>query len=353
MNIEFECGVGPSKRTITLRHKPDFAVITIDQTKLPGEEVFITIKTTKKMPKAIKTMKIRGAPLLGAAAAYALALAAHNSKATDIEALLQDLERSAEIIRRTRPTAVNLFWALDRILKKVKTLKTDRKGLAEFVIKEANTIADEDAAANKAIGKYGAELIKDGDVILTHCNAGALATVGYGTALGVVRAAWEQGKRIKVFADETRPILQGARLTAWELMQDKIPVTLITDNMAGSFMKKGVIDLAIVGTDRTVLNGDVANKIGTYTVAVLCKEHRIPFYVAAPLSSIDFSVPSGDLIPIEERDPEEVTNVFGKCRIAPAGVKVRNLAFDVTPAKYVTAIITEKGAFRPHDLKEL
>ena len=206
---------------------------------------------------------------------------------------------------------------------------------------------------NRAIGVWGAQFIHDGDTILTHCNAGSLATGGYGTATAPMRVAKEQGKKFSVFADETRPVLQGARLTAWELMEDGIPVTLITDNSAGALMKKGEINLAIVGTDRTVLNGDVANKIGTYTVAVLCKEHNIPFYVAAPLSSIDFSIPSGDLIPIEERDPEEVTNVFGKCRIAPEGVKVRNLAFDVTPAKYVTAIITEKGAFRPDDLKEL
>lgn len=203
------------------------------------------------------------------------------------------------------------------------------------------------------MGKYGAEFIKDGDTILTHCNAGALATGGYGTALGVIRAAWEQGKRIKVFADETRPILQGARLTAWELMQDKIPVTLITDNMAGHFMKKGVIDLAIVGTDRTVANGDVANKIGTYSVAVLCKEHNIPFYVAAPTSTIDLSIPSGELIPIEERNPIEVTHIFGKTQIAPDNVKVANPAFDVTPAKYITAIITEKGSFRPRDIRKL
>ena len=344
MNIEFECGVGPSKRTITLRHKPDFAVITIDQTKLPGEEVFITIKTTEEMAEAIKTMKIRGAPLLGAAAAYALALAAHNSKAADIEALLQDLESSAETIRRTRPTAVNLFWALDRILKKVKTLKTDRKGLAEFVIKEANTIADEDAAANKAIGKYGAELIKDGDVILTHCNAGALATVEYGTALGVVRAAWEQGKRIKVISAETRPLLQGARLSVYEMKKEGIPVTLITDNMVGYMMHRKMVNKVIVGADRIVTDA-VVNKIGTFGVAVLAKEHKIPFYVAAPTSTFDLTRNAKQVV-IEERNPDEVTHIGSK-RITAEGINVLNPAFDVTPMKYVTAVISEKGVLKP------
>jgi len=225
--------------------------------------------------------------------------------------------------------------------------------LKNLLIEEAKMILEEDIEVNKAIGRWGAEFIKDGDTILTHCNAGSLATGGYGTATAPMLVAKEQGKKIQVIADETRPVLQGARLTAWELMQEGIPVTLITDSTAGALMKMGEIDLVIVGTDRTARNGDVANKIGTYTVAVLCKEHKIPFYVAAPISSIDFSISSGKYIPIEERGPEEVTHIFGRYQIAPDGVKVRNIAFDVTPYKYITAIITEKGAFRPRDLKEL
>jgi methylthioribose-1-phosphate isomerase len=254
----------------------------------------------------------------------------------------------------TRPTAVNIKWAVDRIrsvLIRRREESVDR--LKEILIEEAKKILDEDIEVNKAIGRWGAEFIKDGDTILTHCNAGALATGGYGTATAPIFIAVEQGKKIQVIADETRPVLQGARLTAWELMQEGIPVTLITDSTAGALMKMGGIDLVIVGTDRTARNGDVANKIGTYSLAVLCKEHKIPFYVAAPLSSIDFSITSGDYIPIEERGPEEVTHIFGKCQIAPDGVRVRNIAFDVTPHKYVTAIITEKGAFRPKDIKKL
>jgi methylthioribose-1-phosphate isomerase len=344
MTIEYECGVGPSKRTITLRYSPDFAVVTIDQTKLPSEEVFIAIKTTEEMADAIKTMKIRGAPLLGAAAAYAVALAAHNSKATDMKALLQDLERSAEIIRQTRPTAVNLFWAIDRILKKAKTLKTDRKGLVEFVIEEAKSIADEDAAANKAIGKYGAELIEDGDVILTHCNAGALATVEYGTALGVVRSAWEQGKHVKVISAETRPLLQGARLSVYEMKKEGIPVTLITDNMVGYVMHRKMANKVIVGADRIVTDA-VVNKIGTFSVAVLAKEHKIPFYVAAPTSTFDLTRKATQVV-IEERNPEEVTHIGSK-RITAEGTNVFNPAFDITPMKYVTAVISEKGVLKP------
>jgi len=319
-------------------------VVTIDQTKLPSEEVFITIKSPEEMAEAIKTMKIRGAPLLGAAAAYALALAACNSKAANKEELLRDLESSAEIIRRTRPTAVNLFWALDRILKKAKTLKTDRKGLAAFVVDEANRIADEDATANKAMGKYGAELIKDGDVILTHCNAGALACVEYGTALGVVRAAWEQGKRIKVISAETRPLLQGARLSVYEMKKEGIPVTLITDNMVGYVMFRKMVNKVIVGADR-IVRGAVINKIGTYGVAILAKEHKIPFYVAAPTSTFDLTRTAKEVV-IEERNPEEVTHI-GSRRITVEGVNVLNPAFDITPLKYVTAVISEKGILKP------
>jgi methylthioribose-1-phosphate isomerase len=267
---------------------------------------------------------------------------------------MKNLEPVFQGLLSTRPTAVNIRWAVDRM----KNLLNGRRDesierLKAILIEEARNILAEDIEVNKAIGRWGAEFIKDGDTILTHCNAGALATGGYGTATAPMLIAMEQGKRIQVIADETRPVLQGARLTAWELMQAGIPVTLITDNTAGAIMQRGEIDLAIVGTDRTARNGDVANKIGTYTVAVLCKTHKIPFYVAAPLSSIDFTIKSGKDIPIEERGPEEVTHIFGKYRIAPDGVRVRNIAFDVTPHRYVTAIITEKGAFRPGDLKNL
>lgn len=324
-------------RTIEWRNR---TVVTIDQTKLPNEEVFITIKNCSEMAEAIKTMKIRGAPLLGAAAGFALALTAANSKAASKEKLLKELETAAETIRRTRPTAVNLFWALDRILDKSKKFSGNREALACFIVEEAQKIADEDAASNRAIGKYGAELIKDGDTVLTHCNAGALATVEYGTALGVIRAAWEQGKQIKVFADETRPLLQGARLTVYELRKEGIPVTLITDNMVGYVMYRKMVNKVAVGADRIVRDA-VINKIGTFTVAVLAKEHKVPFYVAAPTSTFDLTRTSKEVI-IEERKAEEVTHVGSKL-ITVEGVDVLNPAFDITPLKYVTAIISEKG----------
>lgn len=324
-------------RTIEWRNR---TVVTIDQTKLPNEEVFITIKNCSEMAEAIKTMKIRGAPLLGAAAGFALALTAANSKASSKEKLLKELETAAETIRRTRPTAVNLFWALDRILDKSKKFSGNREALACFIVEEAQKIADEDAASNRAIGKYGAELIKDGDTVLTHCNAGALATVEYGTALGVIRAAWEQGKQIKVFADETRPLLQGARLTVYELRKEGIPVTLITDNMVGYVMHRKMVNKVAVGADRIVRDA-VINKIGTFTVAVLAKEHKVPFYVAAPTSTFDLTRTSKEVI-IEERKAEEVTHVGSKL-ITVEGVDVLNPAFDITPLKYVTAIISEKG----------
>jgi methylthioribose-1-phosphate isomerase len=288
-------------------------------------------------------MKIRGAPLLGAAAGFALALTAYHSKAGSREEFLSDLERAAEAIRRTRPTAVNLFWALDRILGKAKAMSGTAVDLAAFVVEEAEKIADEDVAANRLIGKHGARLLKDGDVILTHCNAGALATVDYGTALGVIRAAWEQGRRIKVIADETRPLLQGARLTTYELKRDGIPVTLITDGMAGYIMYKHMVNMVIVGADRIVRDA-VINKVGTYTVAVLAKENKIPFYVAAPTSTFDMTRTAAD-VAIEERKPEEVTHV-GSQRMAAEGVKALNPAFDITPLKYVTAIICENGILR-------
>ena len=333
-------------RTIEWRHG---SVVTIDQTKLPHEEVQITIRNPGEMAEAIKTMKIRGAPLLGVSAAFALALVAANSKAENKEKLLKELETAAETIRQTRPTAVNLFWALDRILDKAKKFSGNRAALASFIVEEAQRIADEDAAANRAIGKHGARLINDEDAILTHCNAGELATVEYGTALGVIREAWRQGKHIKVYADETRPLLQGARLTVYELKRDGIPVTLITDNMAGYVMHMKMINKVIVGADRIVRDA-VINKIGTFTVAVLAKEHKIPFYVAAPTSTFDLTRTSKN-VTIEQRKPEEVTHVGSKC-ITVEGADVLNPAFDITPLKYVTAIISEKGIIQPRALRK-
>ncbi|MEM3536514.1 MAG: S-methyl-5-thioribose-1-phosphate isomerase [Candidatus Bathyarchaeia archaeon] len=330
-------------RTIEWRNG---TVATIDQSRLPLETVALEMKSCEEVAEAIKTMKIRGAPLLGAAAAFALALAAYNSKAKSRDALISELERAAEILRETRPTAVNLFWAIDRILAKAKRFSGNAEALASFVIEEAQKIADEDAAANRLIGKHGAKIIRDGDTILTHCNAGALATVEYGTALGVVRAAWEEGKRIKVIATETRPKLQGARLTTYELMCDGIPVTLICDNMVGYVIHKRMVDKVVVGADRIVRDA-VVNKIGTYTIAVLAKAHSIPFYVAAPKSTFDLKRTSADVI-IEERKPEEVTH-FGSQRIAAEGVKALNPAFDITPLNFVTAIICESGILYKED----
>ncbi|MBI4710627.1 MAG: S-methyl-5-thioribose-1-phosphate isomerase [Nitrospirae bacterium] len=325
----------------------------LDQSKLPLKVSYVICKDYRKVAEGIKKLWIRGAPAIGIAAAMGAALGAQKIKAKNFDEFFKALQPVFKDILSTRPTAVNIEWANNRM----KNLLTANKNLTvpqlkALLIKEAKEILKEDIEINKAIGKWGERFIKNGDVIITHCNAGALATGGYGTATGPIRMAVQRGKKIKVIADETRPVLQGARLTAWELMKDKIPVTLIPDNTAGALMQRGEINLAIVGTDRTARNGDVANKIGTYPLAVLCKEHGIPFYVAAPLSSIDFSIPSGKFIPIEERDSKEVTNVFS-CRIAPHGVKARNIAFDVTPAKYITAIITEKGAFKPKDLYKL
>jgi methylthioribose-1-phosphate isomerase len=324
-------------------------VRTVDQTRLPQETVFLEMRSSNEVVEAIRTMKIRGAPLLGVAAAFALALAAYNSKARNREELMNDLEDAAKTVKGTRPTAINLFWALNRILEKARSFNGNPRDLSLFVVEEAKRIADEDAAVNHLIGKNGAELINDGNVVLTHCNAGALATVEYGTALGVMRAAFEQRKKIEVIATETRPLLQGARLTAYELKRDGIPVTLITDNMVGYVMQKGLVDKVIVGADRIVQDA-VINKIGTFTVAVLAKEHHIPFYVAAPKSTFDLDHKSSDVI-IEERKPEEVTSI-GSQRIAPEGVKVLNPAFDVTPLKYVTAIICESGILYKEDFRE-
>lgn len=332
----------------------DGKVVMLDQSKLPIEVIYVECDNYLMVAEGIRKLWIRGAPAIGIAAAMGVALAAQDIKVDNYEGFIGKLEPVFETLLATRPTAVNIRWAVERLRAFLERNRDEKiQKLRDLLIEESKRILEEDIQINRAIGTWGAQFIHDGDTVLTHCNAGSLATGGYGTATAPMLVAREQGKKFSVFADETRPVLQGARLTAWELMQEGIPVTLITDNTAGALMKKGEINLAIVGTDRTVLNGDVANKIGTYTVAVLCKEHNIPFFVAAPMSSIDFSIPSGDLIPIEERAPEEVTHIFGTCRIAPEGVKVRNLAFDVTPARYVTAIITEKGAFRPGDLKVL
>ncbi|MCC7201927.1 MAG: S-methyl-5-thioribose-1-phosphate isomerase [Nitrospirae bacterium] len=329
-------------------------VSMLNQTKLPVEVIYFDCKTYQDVAKGIKELIIRGAPAIGVAAAMGIALGVREVRAIDFAGFYSEMEKICSHIGSTRPTAVNLFWAIERMKKVAITNKEKPVNIIKDILfEESNLILTEDIAANKAMGRHGSQFIRSGDTILTHCNAGALATAGYGTALGVIRAAKEEGKEIKVFADETRPVLQGARLTAWELMEDGIHVTLITDNMAGYFMKKGMINLCVVGADRIARNGDAANKIGTYSVAVLAKEHGIPFYVAAPVSTIDFSIPSGDHIPIEERDASEVSNVFGKVRIAPAKVNIANPAFDVTPAKYIAAIITEKGAFKPQDIHNL
>jgi methylthioribose-1-phosphate isomerase len=325
----------------------------LNQSKLPLEVQYIECTDYRMVAEGIKKLWIRGAPAIGIAAAMGIAVGAQKIKAKDFNEFYKALNPIFSTMLSTRPTAVNIEWAINRLKKLLisnKELSIEK--LKTLLLDEANNILAEDIKTNKAIGRWGVQFIKDGDTIITHCNAGSLATGGYGTATAPIRAAKEQGKRIQVIADETRPVLQGARLTAWELMQDDIPVTLITDSTAGALMKKGEINLAIVGTDRTAANGDVANKIGTYSLAVLCKEHGIPFYVAAPISSIDFSIASGEFIPIEERDSTEITRI-GSCQIAPNGVKVKNLAFDVTPKKYITGIITEKGAFRPEDLHKL
>ena len=324
-------------------------VITPDQTKFPLQEVTLEIKTVDQMAEAIKMLRVRGAPLLGAAAGFGVALAAYHSNAKTKENLLAELETAGIVIKRQRPTAVNLFWGVDRVINKAKSVSGKIEEIKTAVIEEAQKIADEDAAQNRAIGKNGSVLIDDGDTILTHCNAGELATVEYGTALGVVRAAWEQGKKIKVIADETRPLLQGARLTTYELKRDGIPVTLITDNMAGYIMSKGLVNKIIVGADRIVQDA-VFNKIGTYSVAVLAHEHKIPFYVAAPKSTFDLTCKAAD-VEVEERKPEEVTHICS-VQIAPNGVNVMNPSFDPTPLKYVTAIINESRVIYNKDFGE-
>jgi methylthioribose-1-phosphate isomerase len=316
----------------------------IDQTRLPHEEIFLDLDDYHDVVEAIKTLRIRGAPDIGVAAAYGFVVGAQKIEVASKDEFLARLRSVSETLASSRPTAVNLFWALDRMNKVAQSCE-DVEQIKAALLEEAKLIDAENDEANRLLSEHGASLIQDGFTILTHCNAGSLATAGYGTALGVIKMAKEQGKAVKVYADETRPLLQGARLTTWELLQDGIPVILITDNMAGHFMKKGEIDCAIVGADRIAANGDVANKIGTYSVAVLAKENNVPFYVAAPVSTIDFSLASGDDIPIEERDPDEVTCVLG-VRTAPVNVRAANPAFDVTPHRYVSAIITEKGVHR-------
>lgn len=321
----------------TIEWTPD-GVIMIDQTRLPRETAFVTCRNYIEVADAIRNMIIRGAPAIGVAAAMGVALGAKES-----ENLAADMPVICETLAKTRPTAVNLFWAISRM--KQLYLSIQHLPLEEVrarLIEEAKTVRAEDIAINEAIGRNGAPLVPDGKTVLTHCNAGALATAGFGTALGVVRAAVQMGKKIDVFADETRPFLQGARLTAWELQRDGIETTLITDNMAGHFLKSGRIGCVVVGADRIASNGDVANKVGTYGVAVLAKENNVPFYVAAPISTLDLTLASGDQIPIEERAEKEVTHVHG-VHVAPEGIKVANPAFDVTPHRYVTAIITERG----------
>jgi methylthioribose-1-phosphate isomerase len=332
----------------TIEWKGD-SVVMIDQRKLPSLEVYVTCKTASEVAKAIRTMVIRGAPAIGVAAAMGIALGMRHSKATGTKQFATEFQRVCDLMAATRPTAVNLFWAIDRMKRTFAAAAQSGASVDEIrqtLDAEALRIHDEDVASCRSMGAYGATLVPQTARILTHCNAGALATAGYGTALGVIRAAVEQGKSVAVLADETRPFLQGARLTAWELIKDGIDTTVITDNMTASMMRLGHVDLVVVGADRIAANGDVANKIGTYGVAVLAREHDIPFYVAAPISTVDLNTPDGGHIPIEERNDREVTHV-GSFRVTPEGARIRNPAFDVTPAKFVTAIITERGIARP------
>jgi len=326
------------------------AVVLLDQRLLPLQEVYRVYRDHREVARAIKDMVVRGAPAIGVAAAMGIALGMSQTSDND---LARALDRICKRFATTRPTAVNLFWAIERMRRAFGRARgRSAEVVREMLRQEAIAIYHEDIASNRALGKYGAALLRARSTVLTHCNAGALATAGYGTALGVVRSAHEAGKQISVIATETRPFLQGARLTAWELKKDHVPVTLITDGMVGHFMKRGAINAVIVGADRAAANGDVANKIGTYQVAVLAARHRVPFYVAAPTSTIDLACPNGDAIPIEERNAREVTHVFER-QIAPTGIKVMNPAFDVTPHGLVTAIITERGVVRAPYTKSL
>ncbi|MGQ9915827.1 MAG: S-methyl-5-thioribose-1-phosphate isomerase [Bryobacteraceae bacterium] len=332
-----------SRMVETVKWTPE-GVVLIDQRKLPRAVEFVTCRSYRDVAEAIRGMVVRGAPAIGVTAAMGVALGVLETPPGRLDA---EFPRICETLAATRPTAVNLFWAIDRMKRLYHSLAGAPPGrLRQAFVEEALRIYEEDIATNRAIGRHGAPLVPDGLSVLTHCNAGALATAGYGTALGVIRAAAESGKKVHVFADETRPFLQGARLTVWELRQDGIPVTLITDNMAGHFLKSGRIGCVIVGADRIARNGDTANKIGTYSVAVLARENNVPFYVAAPVSTLDLTLASGDRIPIEERPAAEVTHVFG-VPVAPEGACAANPAFDVTPHRYITAIITDRGVARP------
>ncbi len=325
-------------------------VSMLDQRLLPAQETYLMLRSYDEVAEAIRKMVIRGAPAIGVAAAMGIALGANQSVGTSVADLEDDLLYICDVMGKTRPTAVNLFWAIDRMratFQRAKATTSNVEEVKKLLVAEALAIFDEDIAANRAIGKFGGPLLPDGATVLTHCNAGALATAGdYGTALGVIRGARDAGKKIAVIADETRPFLQGLRLTAWELAKDEIPVTVITDNMAGHVMKSGKVDAVVVGADRIAGNGDTANKIGTYMVAVLAREHGIPFYVAAPLTTLDLKLKSGEEIPIEERDEKEVTHIR-EYQLAPDGIGVHNPAFDVTPNHLITAIITDKGVARP------
>ena len=328
----------------------DEGVRMIDQRLLPTEEKYLMLRSCEEVADAIHQMVVRGAPAIGISAAMGIALGSMQSVGTSVADLEDDFDYFCDLMSKTRPTAVNLFWAIERMrdrFRRAKAAGADAESIKAQLIEEAQAILREDIESNRALGRFGGELIPDGATVLTHCNAGALATAGdYGTALGVVRGARDMGKRVAVIADETRPFLQGARLTAWELHKDEIPVTVITDNMAGHVLKQGRVDCVVVGADRIAANGDTANKIGTYMVAVLARQHSVPFYVAAPVSTVDLSLPTGEQIPIEERDPREVTHIRHE-RLAPEGVPVRNPAFDVTPADLIAAIITDRGVARP------
>jgi len=331
------------------------AVVMVDQRKLPAAEVYVRCKTAAEVARAIKTMVIRGAPAIGVAAGMGLALSAAKSKATGTKQFATEFQKACDLMAGTRPTAVNLFWAIDRMKRAFAEGAHAGESVEQLVARlrvEALRIHDEDVASCKAIGALGGQLVPDGARVLTHCNAGALATAGYGTALGVIRGAVDAGKKVSVLADETRPFLQGARLTAWELVKDGIETTVITDNMAGAMMLAGHVDLIVVGADRIAANGDTANKIGTYSLGVLAREHAIPFYVAAPWSTIDLAIADGTAIPIEERPEREVTHV-GSSRLAPEGAAIRNPAFDVTPHRFITAIVTERGVIRPPFVENL
>ena len=327
----------------------DEGIRMLDQRLLPGEEKYLMLRSYEDVAEAIKKMVVRGAPAIGVSAAMGLALGASQSVGMSVDDLRDDFDYMCQVMSQTRPTAVNLFWAIERMRERLKREASTTQDVAEIkarLVDEALSIFKEDIAANRAIGKHGAELIADGSTVLTHCNAGALATAGdYGTALGVIRGARDAGKKVAVIADETRPFLQGLRLTAWELAKDDIPVTVITDNMAGHVMKSGKVDVVVVGADRIAANGDAANKIGTYMVAVLARKHDIPFYVAAPISTLDLTLKTGEEIPIEERDGKEVTHI-GNHQMGPEGLQVHNPAFDVTPNELITAIITDKGVAR-------